>query len=87
MVQKLQARVLSPVVEPEPKTFLKFGSFNINGMDLEVNWAVNQLISDRSFDVSDLDHKIFVNLSVSLNLNWAKIRLLKSRILPPTHLV
>ena len=87
MVQKLQARVLSPVVEPEPKTFLKFGSFNINGMDLEVNWAVNQLISDRSFDVSDLGHKIFVNLSVSLNLNWAKNRLLKSRILPPTHLV
>ena len=56
MVQKLQARVLSPIVEPEPKNFLKFGSFNINGMDLEVNWAINQLVSDRSFYVIDLVH-------------------------------
>ena len=58
MVQKLQARVLSSIVEPKPKNFLKFGSFNINGMDLEVNWAINQLVPDRNFDVSDLVHKI-----------------------------
>ena len=58
MMQKLQARVMTPPVEREPKSYLKFGSFNINGMDIEVNWAINQLISDRGFDVSDSHHNI-----------------------------
>ena len=75
MIQKLQARVMTPIVEPEPKNFLKFGSFNINGMDLEVNWAINQLISDRGFDVSDLYHK-FVKLSPGLNLYCTEVILL-----------
>ena len=61
MIQKLQVRVMTPVVEPEPKSYLKFGSFNINGMDLEVNWVINQLISSRSFDVSDLYHNILLS--------------------------
>ena len=52
MRQKLQERVLVPPRDQEPKTFLKFGAFNINGWDLDVGWAINQLISDRSFDVS-----------------------------------
>ena len=30
---------------------LKFGSFNINGLDLETNWAVNELLENREFDV------------------------------------
>ena len=57
--QKLQARRLLPNTEPEPKCFLKFGSLNVNGIDLEVNWAINQLISDRGFDVSDSYHNCF----------------------------
>ena len=61
MIQKLQVRVMTPVVEPEPKSCLKFGSFNINGMDLEVNWVIHQLISSRSFD------EYFVKLRPSLN--------------------
>ena len=30
---------------------LKFGSFNVNGLDLEVQWAVHQLLQNRGFDV------------------------------------
>ena len=33
-------------------THLKFGSFNINGLDLETNWAVKELLEKRGFDVS-----------------------------------
>ena len=50
--QELQSRVLQIPRDQEPRTFLKFGAFNINGWDLEVGWAINQLISDRCFDVS-----------------------------------
>ena len=55
MRQKLQERVLVHPRDQEPKTFFKFGAFNINGWDLDVGWAINQLISDRSFDVSKLN--------------------------------
>ena len=57
--QKLQARVFPlPSKPPEPKTILKFGSFNINGLDLGVNWAINQLVTTRGFDVSVKSHHL-----------------------------
>ena len=36
---------------PPPKSVLKFGSFNVNGLDLETSWAVGQLLQDNEFDV------------------------------------
>ena len=30
---------------------LKFGSFNVNGLDVEAAWAVEKLLKDRGFDV------------------------------------
>ena len=36
---------------PPPKSVLKFGSFNVNGLDLETLWAVEQLLRDNEFDV------------------------------------
>ena len=34
-----------------PQTLLKFGSFNVNGLDVEAAWAVEQLLRGRGFDV------------------------------------
>ena len=41
----------APPKAPTPSTSIKFGSININGLDLEASWAVDQLISKRGFDV------------------------------------
>ena len=51
MRDKLQAR--KPVTtKPEVQnTNIRFGSFNVNGLDLEVGWAIEQLLSNRGFDV------------------------------------
>ena len=49
--QNLQSRplpIISPVATP---TSLKFGSFNVNGLDIEASWAVDQLLTERGFDV------------------------------------
>ena len=53
--EKLQRR---PEPSPAPTTqlitTLKFGSFNVNGLDLDSTWTVEQLLSTRGFDVSDV---------------------------------
>ena len=50
--EKLQARTLNvPDPVPSPESSLKFGSININGLDLEASWAVDQLIQNRGYDV------------------------------------
>ena len=52
LIRKLQQRKpteLSSV--SQPKARVKFGSFNVNGLDLEVAWAVQQLLETRGFDV------------------------------------
>ena len=49
--QKLQKKVVKPQVPKEPATTLKFGSLNINGLDLEAGWAVEQLLTTKGFDV------------------------------------
>ena len=48
-----------------PPTHIKFGSFNVNGLDLEASWAVQELLEKRGFDVS-FDPILFLNL-ISLN--------------------
>ena len=50
--QKLQKNRL-PDPEPiRPTTTMKFGSFNINGLDLETSWAVEEIVKKHDFDVS-----------------------------------
>ena len=51
MRMRLQQKTIRVPDPPQPKTTLKFGSFNVNGLDLEVGWAVQQLIMKRGFDV------------------------------------
>ena len=53
--KKLQQKA-SQVTKTKPvsKT-LKFGSHNINGLDLESSWAVSELLKTRDFDVSKDD--------------------------------
>ena len=55
MRQKLQEKVL-PATNPSDtnRENIKFGSFNINGLDLEAEWAVNQLLITRNFDVGKI---------------------------------
>ena len=51
--QNLQKSAPSRKPEAVPQsTHLKFGSFNVNGLDLEANWAVEELLNKRKFDVS-----------------------------------
>ena len=35
-----------------PSTTIKFGSFNVNGLDLEAAWAVGELLKQKGFDVN-----------------------------------
>ena len=53
--KSLQTRDAPTIHAPSrPSTSIKFGSININGLDLESSWAVEQLISKRGFDVSSI---------------------------------
>ena len=50
--EKLQERDVHEVLPaPSPPETIKFGSFNVNGLDLEAAWAVQRLLKDRGFDV------------------------------------
>ena len=49
--QKLQQKAIKPVKPVPLPSVLKFGSFNVNGLDLEAAWAVEQLLKQRGFDV------------------------------------
>ena len=52
MRQKLQAQTFTfpkPIITP---TTIKFGSMNVNGLDVEACWAVQQLLNHRGFDAS-----------------------------------
>ena len=55
--KKLQQKNLPIPNQPQSSTTLKFGSFNINGLDLEASWAVEQILKKRGFDVSYKNHK------------------------------
>ena len=49
---QLQKKIVQEPRIPQPTTKLKFGSFNVNGLDLEVGWTIQQLLKNRGFDVS-----------------------------------
>ena len=50
--KKLQAKTLPVSLPITPLKSLKFGSFNVNGLDIESSWAVEQLLNRRGYDVS-----------------------------------
>ena len=50
--QELQQKKIHPAKPAIQHPVLKFGSFNVNGLDLEAAWAVEQLLKQRGFDVS-----------------------------------
>lgn len=50
--QRLQRKALPSVNNTPTPTRLKFGSFNVNGLDLEACWAIQELLEKRGFDVS-----------------------------------
>jgi hypothetical protein len=47
----LQQKVIPTHRTVTPSTTIKFGSFNVNGLDLEAAWAVEELLKKRGFDV------------------------------------
>ena len=51
--EKLQQKP-APVTptSPDPPSKLKLGSMNVNGLDIEASWAIEQLLTTRDFDVS-----------------------------------
>ena len=50
--EKLQKKPINPKTTIIPSTKIKFGSFNVNGLDVEGAWAVEQLLKRKGFDVS-----------------------------------
>ena len=54
MREKLSAREPQTIITPVIKKTLKFGSINVNGLDIEARWAVEQLLDTKGFDVSNV---------------------------------
>ena len=48
----LQEKKVPPPKPTISRQTLQFGSFNVNGLNLEAGWAVQQLLNTRGFDVS-----------------------------------
>ena len=48
----LQSKTHTPSAPATPPVTIKFGSININGLDMEAGWAVEQLIAKKNLDVS-----------------------------------
>ena len=49
--QQLQRKALADPPQCSSESSLKFGSFNINGLDFEASWAVEELVKKHGFDV------------------------------------
>ena len=56
MRESLIAMKPQTIKAPIIKETLKLGSFNVNGLDIEARWAVEQLLDTRDFDVSNVYH-------------------------------
>ena len=52
LLAKLQDKKLPEENPILPNRKLKFGAFNVNGLDTEVAWAVEELLEKRKFDVN-----------------------------------
>ena len=66
MKQDLQSKAHVPSTVVPSVSTIKFGSFNINGLDFESSWAVEELLKSRGFDVGVY---LLSNSSLSLNMN------------------
>ena len=64
---RLKARSNSTVENSPsaPQTVLKFGSFNVNGLDVEAAWAAEQLLRGRGFDVRKNKYRHNYQFSIS----------------------
>ena len=52
MRQALQQREIKDPPSSQPSyPCIKFGSFNVNGLDIETSWAVGELLKKHEFDV------------------------------------
>ena len=51
---KLQQKKCDQSIPAPPSPKLKFGSFNVNGLDIEASWAVEQLLMTKGFDVGHI---------------------------------
>ena len=49
--KKLQNRPDAPSIPKENVEFIKFGSFNINGIDVESNLAIEKILEQEDLDV------------------------------------
>ena len=50
--KKLRSKRPTDQVIREPSTKIKVGSINLNGLDLETGWAVEQIIDNYKLDAS-----------------------------------
>ena len=48
----LKAKTSIPTPAAAPPITIEFGSININGLDLEAGWAIEQFLTKKKFDVS-----------------------------------
>ena len=62
--EKLQQRDREDPGPLSVKTSLKFGSFNINGLDLETAWAVGELVKKHGFDVQIFKGCMYIHLYI-----------------------
>ena len=49
---KLKEKIFPVPTHTVHSPSLKFGAFNVNGLDLEGGWAVGQLLTTRNFNAS-----------------------------------
>ena len=50
---QLQAKELPSTVSPVPISTIEIGAININGMDMESSWALEQIVSKYNLQVLD----------------------------------
>ena len=61
--QKLQKKSIPPEKPAScPSPTIKFGSFNVNGLDTEAAWSIEELLKQRCFDVSFTNPNYMVKL-------------------------
>ena len=65
----LQSKTINPSIVSTPPVSLKFGSININGLDLEAGWAIEQFLNKKKFDVS-LNTEKMKEQNVTINLSY-----------------
>ena len=51
LANKTKSDESTPITPLDTQPNLKFGSFNVRGLDLETFWAVEEIVLSRNFDV------------------------------------